>query len=225
MAISVSIVEDDGPTRSLLADMLRVSPGFNLAGDWGDAQTATQFLPQLKPDVVLVDIQLRTSNGISLIKQLKPVMPETQFLVLSVCKDVAVIYDALASGATGYLLKDTPRNEILSGIREVYEGGSPISGEIARKVIQFFLQPAPAHCEKLSAREDEILQLMARGLFFKEVAERLNITVPTVKTHVRRIYVKLHVQSRTQAVAKYSELGHATAPPKSSESVNVRSTS
>jgi DNA-binding NarL/FixJ family response regulator len=206
--IRVSITDDDGPTRALVADWLNCTPGVDFVGGWGDAETTLEQLPVLSPDVALVDVQLRTSNGIALIRRLKPVLPATQFVILTVCKDSEHIHDALVAGATGYLLKSTPQDELVAGIREVHDGGSPMSSEVARKILQFFMEPSPhcSHAEKLSAREDELLRLISQGLYFKEVAGRLQITVNTVKTHVRRIYEKLQVCSRTQAVAKYSEL-------------------
>jgi DNA-binding NarL/FixJ family response regulator len=208
MPTRVSIIDDDGPTRSLLAELFRHAPAFHLAGDWADAETALDQLPGQKPNVVLVDIQLPAASGIQVVKRLKPIMPDTEFVMLTVYQDADRIFDALAAGATGYLLKNTPQEGILAAVRDAAEGGSPISSGIARKIFQFFLQPSPPgpSSEKLSGREEEILKLVAQGLFFKEISERLHIAVPTVKTHVRRIYVKLHVRSRTQAAAVYSQM-------------------
>src|SRR3954451_13316371 len=170
LPIRVSITEDDGPTRALVVDRLNGAPGFQVVGDWADAETTLRQLPIVKPDVALVDVQLRTSNGIAVIRRLKPVLPATQFVILTVCKDSDHIHDALAAGATGYLLKSTPQDQLLADIREVHEGGSPMSGEIARKIVQFFIVPAAPSvgAEKLSPREEEVLQLISQGLYFKE---------------------------------------------------------
>jgi DNA-binding NarL/FixJ family response regulator len=142
---------------------------------------------------------------------LKPNLPGTQFVMLTVYEDADHIYDALAAGATGYLLKQTPREELLNALQDVHGGGSPMTSNIARKVVQSFRQApsaAPADSEGLSPREQEVLDLLARGYLYKEIAERLNISVPTVNTYVRRMYEKLHVRSRAQAVAKYAHLAH-----------------
>ena len=207
MAIAVSIIEDDAHARKILAGWVARASGFTLAGDWGDAEAALVALPERKPDVVLMDINLPGISGVEAVKKLKPVLPKTQFVMLTVYEDADHIYDALAAGATGYLLKQTPRAELLTAIEEVHGGGSPMTSNIARKVVQSFRQtPAviPAG-EELSAREQEVLDLLARGYLYKEIADRLNISIPTVNTYVRRMYEKLHVRSRGQAVAKYSQ--------------------
>ncbi len=217
-AIAVSIVEDDAQTRKILGSWISAASGFKLAGEWGDAETALQQMPAAPPDVALMDIKLPGLSGVEAVKRLKPVLPDTQFVMLTVYQDSDHIYDALAGGATGYLLKQTPREELLQAIEEVHRGGSPMTSSIARKVVQSFSKTptgAPPD-EKLSPREQEVLDLLARGYFFKEIAERLDLTVPTVKTYVRRMYEKLHVRSRAQAVAKYTALAPAaphSAPP------------
>lgn len=207
-AIAVSIVEDDAQTRKILGGWISAASGFVLAGEWGDAESALQQMPAAPPDVALMDIKLPGLSGVEAVKRLKPILPDTQFLMLTVYQDSDYIYDALAGGATGYLLKQTPREELLKAIEEVHRGGSPMTSSIARKVVQSFSQsPADSPAdENLSPREQEVLDLLARGYFFKEIAERLELTVPTVKTYVRRMYEKLHVRSRTQAVAKYARL-------------------
>jgi DNA-binding NarL/FixJ family response regulator len=155
-----------------------------------------------------MDINLPGMSGVEAVKRLKPNLPETQFVMLTVYEDADHIYNALAAGATGYLLKQTPRAELLDALEEVHRGGSPMTSNIARKVVQSFRQnpsSGPAG-EGLSPREQEVLDLLARGYLYKEIAERLNISVPTVNTYVRRMYEKLHVRSRAQAVAKYAHL-------------------
>ncbi len=208
MAIAVSIVEDDAQARRILANWISRASGFRLAGEWGDAESALQLLPGEKPDVVLMDINLPGISGVEAVKQLKPVLPATQFVMLTVYEDADHIYNALAAGATGYLLKQTPREELFNALVDVHNGGSPMNSSIARKVVQSFRQtPASApDGQGLSRREQEVLDLLARGYLYKEIAERLNVSVPTVNTYVRRIYEKLQVRSRAQAVAKYAHL-------------------
>jgi DNA-binding NarL/FixJ family response regulator len=201
-------VEDDTQARKILAGWVSHAPGFRLAGDWGTAEAALAALPEEKPNVVLMDINLPGISGVDAVKKLKHLLPATQFVMLTVYEDADHIYNALSAGATGYLLKETPRHELLSAIEEVFRGGSPMTSNIARKVVQSFGQSrAASGGEDLSHREQEVLDLLARGYLYKEIAERLNISVPTVNTYVRRMYEKLHVRSRAQAVAKYAHLG------------------
>jgi len=204
LSIAVSIIEDDAPVRAILAGWIRHAKGFRLASEYGSAESATAGLEDDKPDVVLVDINLSGQSGIHCVYRLKPLMPDTQFLMLTVYEDADHIFDALAAGATGYLLKRTPRAELLASIKLVREGGSPMTSYIARKVVQSFQRvpsekPGP---EVLSPREWEVLRLLARGFVYKEIAEALGISMPTVNTHVHRIYEKLHVRSRAEAVAR-----------------------
>ena len=214
VAIAVSIVEDDAQTRKIFAKWIAGAPGFRLAGDWGDAEKALGALPAKKPNVVLMDINLPGISGVEAVKRLKPLLPDTQFVMLTVYEDADHIYNALAAGATGYLLKQTPRAELLGALEEVHRGGSPMTSNIARKVVQSFKLPAaPGGQEELSHREQEVLDLLARGYLYKEIAEQLNISVPTVNTYVRRMYEKLHVRSRAQAVAKYVHLAGAEPRP------------
>jgi DNA-binding NarL/FixJ family response regulator len=208
MAIAVSIVEDDLQARKILARWISRAAGFRLAGEWGDAESALKLLAGKEPNVVLMDINLPGISGVEAVKRLKPELPRTQFVMLTVYEDADHIYSALAAGASGYLLKQTPREELLKALEDVHQGGSPMTSNIARKVVQSFRQePAPTvDGEALSPREQEVLDLLARGYLYKEIADRLNISVPTVNTYVRRIYEKLHVRSRGQAVAKYAHL-------------------
>jgi DNA-binding NarL/FixJ family response regulator len=223
MAIAVSIVEDDAQARKIFANWISGASGFRLAGDWGDAEKALEALPSKKPNVVLMDINLPGMSGVDAVKRLKPLLPETQFVMLTVYEDADHIYNALAAGATGYLLKQTPRAELLGAVEDVHQGGSPMTSNIARKVVQSFKQAAAlGHQEELSPREQEVLELLARGYLYKEIAERLNISVPTVNTYVRRMYEKLHVRSRAQAVAKYAHLSDSEQRPPAATQVRRR---
>jgi DNA-binding NarL/FixJ family response regulator len=218
MAIAVSIVEDDAQARKILAGWITRASGFRLVGEWGDAESALKLLPEKAPDVVLMDINLPGMSGVEAVKRLKPVLPATQFVMLTVYEDADHIYNALSAGATGYLLKQTPRDELLNAVGDVHRGGSPMTSNIARKVVQSFKQTSVPPSEDLSPREQEVLELLARGYLYKEIAERLNISVPTVNTYIRRMYEKLHVRSRAQAVAKYARLsepqpGLPASPP------------
>jgi DNA-binding NarL/FixJ family response regulator len=213
VVISVAIVEDDSQARKILAGWISRASGFRLVADWGNAESAVQNLPEKNPNVVLMDINLPGISGVEAVRKLKPNMPQTQFVMLTVYEDADHIYDALTAGATGYLLKETPRQELLSALEDVHRGGSPMTSNIARKVVQSFGQARDAAAaDDLSPREGEVLDLLARGYLYKEIAERLNISVPTVNTYVRRMYEKLHVRSRAQAVAKYTHLARPQEP-------------
>jgi DNA-binding NarL/FixJ family response regulator len=209
MSIAVSIVEDDGPAREILSDWIRHAPGFRCVSQFGNAEAALIKLQAEKPSVVLMDINLPGMSGIECVRQLKPQLPGTQFVMLTVYEDTDHIFNAMAAGASGYLLKQTPRDELLTAIKDVHAGGSPMTSNIARKVVQSFQRSAPHADESvnLSPREKEVLELLACGYLYKEIADQLGITVATVVTYIRRIYEKLHVRSRAQAVAKY---GHFT---------------
>lgn len=207
MSIAVAIVEDDAGARKILAGWITRASGFRLVGEWGKAESALPSLPEKKPDVVLMDINLPGMSGVEAVGKLKPLLADTQFVMLTVYEDADHIFSALAAGASGYLLKQTPREELLAALEDVHRGGSPMTSNIARKVVQSFKQtPAVRDAEGLSPREQEVLDLLARGYLYKEIADRLNISVPTVNTYVRRVYEKLHVRSRAQAVAKYAHL-------------------
>lgn len=210
MPITVSIVEDDASLRTIYARWLRQTEGFELRSQHGDGLEALAALPQEKPDVVLMDINLPGLNGVDCVRQLKVRMPGTQFVMITVYEDPDRVFNALAAGATGYLLKETPRAELLAALRDVHRGGSPMSSGIARKVVQCFQQAPPAgpqgDLHKLSAREQEVLDLVARGYLLKEISENLKLSEHTVDTYLRRIYEKLHVHSRAEAAARYAEL-------------------
>ena len=214
VSIGVAIVEDDVPAREILAGWIRSADGFKVVGEYDDAESAIAELPQKQPSVVLFDINLPGMNGIECVRKLKPKLPETQFLMVTVYEDANHIFDALAVGASGYLLKQMRRNELLDALKDVHVGGSPMSSQIARKVVQSFrrneTETADGEMVELSPREREVLELLARGYLYKEIAEQLKISVQTVNTYIRRIYEKLHVRSRAQAVAKYAHLPMGT---------------
>jgi DNA-binding NarL/FixJ family response regulator len=211
VSITVSIVEDDAPARGILTDWIRVADGFKCVGVHENAEAALAALPQEKPSVVLMDINMPGMNGIECVRRLKPQMTDTQFVMLTVYEDPDHIFKALSSGASGYLLKRTPRAELLAAIKDVHGGGSPMSSNIARKIVQSFqrFSSSQAAPDNLSPREREVLELLARGYLYKEIADQLHISVPTVNTHIRRIYEKLHVRSRSQAVAKFTHIPNA----------------
>jgi DNA-binding NarL/FixJ family response regulator len=206
--ISVAIVEDDVPAREILAGWIRDTEGFRCAGEYDDAETALSRLPGENPSVVLFDINLPGMNGIECVRRLKPRLPDTQFVMVTVYEDANHIFDALSAGASGYMLKQTKRNELIEALKDVHAGGSPMSSQIARKVVQSFRRSESQTdaTNDLSPREREVIELLARGYLYKEIAEKLAISVPTVNTYIRRIYEKLHVRSRAQAVAIFAHL-------------------
>ena len=206
MSITVHIVEDDASAREILTDWIRHASGFKFVGAHGSVEQALEHIPAGKPSVVLMDINLPGMSGIEGVRRLKPMLPDTQFLMLTVYEDADHIFEALLAGATGYLLKQTPRSELLASIRDVHAGGSPMTSNIARRVVQAFQRQDATVPEsaKLSQREREVLELLARGFLYKEIMDTLNVSRGTLNTYVRRTYEKLHVRSRSQAVAKFS---------------------
>jgi DNA-binding NarL/FixJ family response regulator len=215
-AVRVAVVEDDNVVRARLQQFLGSRPGLECIGTFGDAESACATLPSLTPDVVLMDIQLPRRSGIDCVKELRPALPRTQFVMLTTFDDDDLVFNAIAAGANGYLLKRATPEEILDAVANVHEGGSPITSSIARKVVQAFrraaaVAPPPrtapdassAGEQGLSPREEEMLGHLARGLPYKEVADRMNISIDTVRTYVRRVYEKLQVHSRHEAVIKF----------------------
>ncbi|MFZ4764179.1 MAG: response regulator transcription factor [Roseimicrobium sp.] len=203
--LRVSIVEDDKVTRDTLCQLITRCQGLECYLTYANAEQALEDVPRHPPDVLMVDLNLPGINGVECIRTLKMVRPHVQMLVLTTYEDAENIFDSLRAGASGYLLKRSPASEIAAAIREVHEGGSPMSMQIARKVVSFFhpvRQPAP-EVEKLSSREHDILSHLSRGLQYKEIADALGISPSTVRAHLHTIYNKLHVQSRLEAVAKY----------------------
>lgn len=205
MSIAVSIVEDDPGVRSSLVKLINSSPGYRCVSQHSNAENALDEIPKLKPDVALMDINLPGINGVECVRKLKPMLPRTQVIMLTVYQNTDNIFKALAAGATGYLLKQTPPAELLAAIRDVNAGGSPMSGHIARKIVQSFQESGSLSqpAEALSPREAEVLDLLAKGFLYKEIADQMGISYATVHTHIRHVYEKLHVRSRTEAVAKH----------------------
>ncbi|HWD91773.1 MAG TPA: response regulator transcription factor [Verrucomicrobiae bacterium] len=204
MPINVSIVEDSDKFRETLCRVLNRAEGFRCLSHYPNAEDALKALPQDKPEVVLMDINLPGMNGVECVRQLKQSLPTVQVMMLTVYEDTENIFNALAAGASGYMLKRTPRDELLDAIREVHRGGSPMTTHIARKVVQSFQRaPAASPTETLSPREQEVLDCLAQGFLYKEIAEKLSISYETVHTYIRRIYEKLQVRTRTEAVAKF----------------------
>jgi len=205
MPIKVSIVEDNDRVRESLMALIDGARGFRCVGAHRSAEAALKLIPEEKPNVVLMDVHLPRLSGIDCVRKLKSIGPDFLVLILTAYEDDELIFQALKAGANGYLVKQTSPSEILAAIQEVHEGGAPMSSNIARKVIQSFHQTASSESttETLSPREREILELLAKGYMNKEIADTLSIAFQTVHTHVRNIYGKLHVRSRTEAVAKY----------------------
>jgi DNA-binding NarL/FixJ family response regulator len=205
MPIRVSIVEDDKPAREILTSWLADATDFEFVSAFGSGEDGLLQLPSQRPDVVLMDIKLPGMSGVECVRRLKPALPKTQFVMHTVYEDSNHIFNALQAGATGYLLKQAAHDELLAAIKYVNAGGSPMTSYIARRVAQCFPSaPAPRESnDNLSPRERAVLEMLIRGFLYKEIAEDLKISVRTVDTYIRRIYEKLHVRSRGQAVAKY----------------------
>ena len=208
MNLRVSIVDDDEPTRQILKELIQQSDQLQFVSEHPDTESALDALPREKPDVVLMDVNIPQLNGIECVRLLKPSLPDTQFLMLTVYADTDHIFAALSAGATGYLLKGTRRSQLLTAIKQIAQGGSPMTCSIARKVVQSFTRAEsgnkpPSDFEALSPRERTVLDLLAKGYLYKEIAESLGLSLMTVDTYVRRVYEKLHVNSRSQAIAKY----------------------
>jgi DNA-binding NarL/FixJ family response regulator len=202
---NISIVEDNDQLRGTLARLLDREEGFHCVSNYADAETALVGLPNDRPDVVLMDINLPGMNGVECVRRLKQILPATLPVMLTAYEDTENIFNALAAGAAGYLLKRAPRAELLDAIREVCHGGSPMTPHIARLVVQSFQKAAPSApaTENLSSREQEVLDCLSKGFLYKEIAEKLGISYETVHTYIRRIYEKLQVRTRTEAVAKF----------------------
>lgn len=202
--IRVSIVEDDARTRQLFSDVIGTTAGFELVSAYPDGEKAVVSLATDQPSVVLVDINLPRMNGIECVRRAKPLIPDAQFIMVTVYEDAEHIFGALQAGATGYLLKSTARDELIQAIRDVRVGGSPMTSHIARKVVQSFQKTSLSPgLPSLSEREVAVLDLLTKGFTYKEIADTLKVSVHTVNTYCRRIYEKLHVCSRTQAIARY----------------------
>ena len=205
MAITVSIVEDDRDTRETLAALLSSATTLRCLSTYATGEKALAGIPEEKPEVILVDINLPGMSGIECVAKLKARMPALHILMLTTYEESDLIFDSLRAGANGYLLKDMTPDELIHSLEEVQAGGAPMSMQIARKVVQYFhrTEQSAADVEKLSPREYEVLSLLAKGFLYKEIAAKLTIGLGTVRTHQRRIYEKLHVQSRTEATVKF----------------------
>ncbi len=203
--LRVAVVEDDHTVRAVLEILLHGSPGFTCAAAYSNGEDALAGLPEVNPDVVLMDINLPGISGIECIIRLREKGFSSLFIMLTVFENSEAVFQSLSAGASGYLLKNTPPAKLLDAILDVYHGGSPMSREIARKVVQSFQQPPanPATESGLTGREEEILSYLAKGLLYKEIAGKLFIDVETVKTHIRHIYEKLQVHTRSEAIVKY----------------------
>ncbi|MBI1841550.1 MAG: response regulator transcription factor [Verrucomicrobia bacterium] len=204
--ITVSLIEDDSGIREGLHAMLNAFTRFKCVSVHPNAEHAIRYLPENKPNVALVDINLPKMSGIECVRHLKSICPTTQFLILTVYEDTDLIFESLKAGASGYLLKRSEPNRLISAIEEVHNGGAPMTAEIARRVVKSFQDARPdgeAVAALLRPRECEVLELLARGSSYREIAEQLGITFSTVNSHVKNIYERLHVRSRSQAVAKY----------------------
>ena len=201
--IKICIVEDLEEVREGMVSLLTLDERFELLAAFPDAEKAAAELPAWQPDIVIMDINLPGMNGIDCIKKVKALCPQSQFIMFTIYEDDEKVFEALAAGASGYLLKKTAFNKIADSLIELYAGGSPMSTQIARKVIKRFQNDeAKEQIETLSVRENEILQLLAKGLLYKEIAIKLSISTGTVRQHIHRIYEKLHVQNRTEALNK-----------------------
>ena len=205
MPITLSIVEDDRKTRESLVTLLKPTAELRCLRTYPTAEEALTGVPAERPDVLLVDINLPGMSGIECVAKLKARMPELRVLMLTTYEDSHLIFNSLRAGASGYVLKNRPPLELIQAIAQVYEGGAPMSMRVARKVVAFFRQlPEPAReVAQLSEREEAVLALLAQGFLYKEIAAKLGISLNTVRTYLKRVYEKLHVQSRTEAVAKF----------------------
>lgn len=207
--ISVCIVDDNKELRNALEEIIVMAEGFNCIATIGTAEEAINQIPLLRPDVVLMDINLGSKkNGIDCVKILKQRLPDINFMMCTVYEENEKIFEALSAGASGYILKKTNPTRLLEAIRELYDGGAPMSSQIARKVVAVFQHQVVDHSAReslnvLSVREKEILEFLSRGLMYKEIAAQLFISVETVRKHVYHVYEKLHVNNRVAAVNKY----------------------
>lgn len=206
MKTRICLVEDDAGTRESLEALLRQDPTMEVAGVYGTGEAAMARVPEQRPDVLLMDIRLPGMGGIEVVSRLCRAMPDLCVLMLTTYEDANLIFESLRAGARGYLLKNRPMEELSSAIRQVREGGAPMSMRVARKVVAYFNEPRPMHSdlEGLSERELQVLSGLSQGKPYKEIGVGLGISENTVRSYIRRIYEKLHVSSRTEAVAKFA---------------------
>lgn len=202
----MSVVEDMDEVRQKIKRIIDESEEFICLSTYSNAEKALEELPRLSPDIVLMDINLPGMSGIECIKEVKKKCPQIQFMMFTIYENSEQVYEALAAGANGYLLKQTPPEEILRALKELYEGGAPMSTHIARKVVSFFQKENknnPEHSADLSKREKQVLELLSKGFLYKEISDQLFISTGTVRQHIHKIYEKLHVQNRTEAINKF----------------------
>lgn len=202
MSITLAIVEDLNEVREGLRQFISLNPEFTVLDTFATAEEALYDIPRLKPDIVIMDINLPGMTGIECIRQVKSKSPATQFMMFTVYENDEKVFEALKAGASGYLLKNTGLVQMIEALKELYNGGSPMSSNIARKLVTMFRQQQKeeAPLEVLSNRENEVLLLLSKGLLYKEIADQLSISTGTVRQHIHKIYEKLHVQNRTEAI-------------------------
>src|SRR6516164_1562411 len=211
-AIKVAIVDDDEGIRTSLASLIRRNSALKFSGDYPDAETALREIPRNPPNVVLMDINMPGMKGVECVRQLKAALPDVQFLMLTVYEDSDSLFNSLKAGASGYLLKRTASARLIEAVHDVHSGGSPMTPQLARRVVQFFARVPESNSAvaRLTPGEREFLEQLANGYAYKEIAERMKISIDTVRSYVRTVYEKLHVHSRTEAVVKYlREIGRA----------------
>lgn len=204
--IRISVVEDDEMIREMMVSLFTFEPDLSFLAAYPNGETALTELVQAPPDVVLMDISMPGMSGIDCVRQLRPVLPATQFLMYTVHDDDHRVFEALKAGANGYILKSSTPEQIVEAVFELHRGGAPMSTAVARRVVDHFRpvqESGGMKDDKLSDREYEVLKLLAEGLLYKEIAARLDLTVGTVKQHIHRMYAKLHVQNRVEAVNRY----------------------
>jgi DNA-binding NarL/FixJ family response regulator len=204
MKKTVALVEDDARLREQLVQVLEDLQDIECVMACSSAEEALEKIPSRNPDVVLMDIKLPRMSGIQCVAELKKILPEVQVIMVTVYEDTERLFKALKAGASGYLVKSGPPEQLIAAIRDVFAGGAPMSGHIARKVVQHFhlMGPAPSEAENLSPREQQVLDLLAMGFIYKEIGSKLDIGTETVRTYVKNICQKMHVRGRLEAVAK-----------------------
>ena len=205
--IRVALVEDDAGTLKSLRQMVATDHGCELVGGYRTVKEATEAIVRLRPNVVLVDVNLPDGTGVDVVRSLSPLLPDTEFVMLTIYQDGDILFDALSAGAHGYLIKPVRADQLLAAIHDVLEGGAPMSNVVARKIVRSF-EPEKSlpPVEPLGPREREVLELLATGAMYKQVAAKLDISINTVLTYIRRIYKKLHVNSRHAAVERYKRM-------------------
>jgi DNA-binding NarL/FixJ family response regulator len=205
MSVRVALVEDDNDLRASMVSLLKKTSGLHVVADYADAESALADVARHQPDVVLMDVNLPKMNGVECVRQLKALMPTVHILMLTVHDDNDCLFNSIMAGADGYLLKDTVPSRLLAAIREVHGGGSPMTPQIARRVLQRYRKrdPVRTNMKNLTPREMEVLEQLALGNQYKEISDTLGISIDGIRFHIRGIYNKLQVHSRTEAVLKY----------------------